>query len=262
MAAGDVPAVTNSTAEWLRAMHHGPRPLVLPNAWDPASARAFAEAGFAALATSSAAVAITLGYADGQTPGAEMLAAAARIARSVEVPVTADIEDGYGLAPAELADRLVAAGLVGCNLEDSDPASRTLRDPAAQADYLAAVRQAAGSSLVINARVDVFVRPLPDGADAVAEAVRRAHAYLAAGADCVYPIIAPRASIARLVTEIGGPVNAMSRPGGPTVADLTQAGVARITFGSGLHTRAMAAVRALAGDLAAETGADSGPAQR
>lgn len=254
--------MTTSAAEWLRALHHGPRPLILPNVWDPASARAFAEAGFAALATSSAAVAITLGSADGQASGAEMLAAAARIARSVEVPVTADIEDGYGLAPAELVGRLLEAGIVGCNLEDSDPASRTLRDPAAQSDYLAAVRQAAGPALVVNARVDVFVRPLHDGADAVAEAVRRATAYLAAGADCVYPIIAPPATIARLVTDIAGPVNAMSRPGGPTIAELAQAGVARITFGGGLHSRAMAAVHALAGELAAETGAGSGPAQR
>lgn len=252
--------MTTAAAEWLRALHHRPQPLILPNVWDPASARAFADAGFAALATSSAAVAITLGSEDGQAAGAEMLAASARIARSVEVPVTADIEDGYGLPPAELTERLLEAGLVGCNLEDSDPASRTLRDPAAQADYLAAVRQAAGSSLVINARVDVFIRPLHDGADAVAEAVRRATAYLAAGADCVYPIIAPPASIARLVTDIDGPVNAMSRPGGPTVAELAQAGIARITFGSGLHTQAMAAVQTMASELAAQTRA--GSAQR
>jgi 2-methylisocitrate lyase-like PEP mutase family enzyme len=243
-------------------MHSGPHPLVLPNVWDPASAREYAGAGFAALATSSAAVALTLGYTDGHTPGAEMLAAAARIAAAVDVPVTADIEDGYGLPPAELVGRLLDSGLIGCNLEDSDPASRALRDPAAQADYLAAVRQAAGPALVLNARVDVFVRPLPDGADAIGEAVRRARTYLAAGADCVYPILAPPDSIARLVAEIDGPVNAMSRPGGPTVADLAAAGVARITFGSGLHTRVMATVRVLADGLAAEISGWSGPAQR
>ena len=146
------PAAGCSAAERVRAMHHGPHPLVLPNVWDPASAREYAGAGFGALATSSAAVALTLGYTDGHTPGAEMLAAAARIAAAVDVPVTADIEDGYGLPPAELAGRLLDAGLVGCNLEDSDPAGRALRDPAAQADYLAAVRQAAGPALVINAQ--------------------------------------------------------------------------------------------------------------
>jgi 2-methylisocitrate lyase-like PEP mutase family enzyme len=233
-------------------MHHGPRPLVLPNAWDAASARSFAAAGFAAVATSSSAVAATLGYADGHTPGEEMLAAVTRIARSVQVPVTADIETGYGLSPAELAGRLLASGLVGCNLEDSDPVSRALRDPAEQADYLAAVRRAAGSGLVINARVDVFVRPLPGGVDAVEDAVLRARTYLAAGADCVYPILAPPATLARLVSDIGGPVNAMWRPDGPTLAELGRAGVARITFGSGLHTRVMRQVRDMASSVAAE----------
>ncbi len=147
-----------SAAERLRVLHHGPQPLVLPNVWDPVSARAFADAGFSALATSSSAVAATLGYRDGQTPGAEMLGAVARIARSVSVPVTADIEDGYGLAPAELAARLADAGVAGCNLEDSDPATGELTDPERQADFLAAVRAAAGPALVVNARVDVFVR--------------------------------------------------------------------------------------------------------
>jgi len=242
----------DSRAERLRAMHHGPRPLVLPNAWDAASARSFAAAGFGAVATSSGAVAATLGYADGHTPGAEMLAAVATIARSADVPVTADIETGYGLSPDELAGRLVGSGLAGCNLEDSDPVSRALRDPAEQADFLAAVRDAAGSALVINARVDVFVRPLPDGADPVEEAVLRARAYLAAGADCVYPIIAPPDSLPRLVSEIGGPVNAMWRPDGPSLAELARAGVARITFGSGLHASVMRHVRELAGQLAAQ----------
>jgi 2-methylisocitrate lyase-like PEP mutase family enzyme len=251
------PGMASTGAERLRAMHHGPQPLVLPNAWDAASARSFADAGFGALATSSGAVAATLGYADGHTPAEEMLAAVASIARSVDVPVTADIETGYGLAPAELVDRLVGSGLTGCNLEDSDPVSRALREPAAQADFLAAVRSAAGPALVLNARVDVFVRSLPDGVDAVDEAVRRARAYLAAGADCVYPIIAPPPSLPRLVSEIGGPVNAMCWPGGPALAELARFGAARITFGSGLHTRVMLQVREMAGQLAAEAGAVS-----
>ena len=147
----------------LRALHQAGRPLILPNVWDPVSARAFAEAGFSALATSSSAVAESLGYRDGQTPGAEMLAAVSRIARSVSVPVTADIENGYGLPPAELAARLAEAGVAGCNLEDSDPVTGTLADPARQADYLAAVRAAAGPALVVNARVDVYVRAADPG---------------------------------------------------------------------------------------------------
>jgi 2-methylisocitrate lyase-like PEP mutase family enzyme len=240
----------------LRAMHHGPRPLVLPNVWDAASARTYAEAGFAALATSSGAVAATLGYADGQTPGELMLDAVARIARSVEVPVTADIETGYGLAPAELAERLLEAGICGCNLEDSDPASRKLADPGRQADYLAAVRAAAGAELVINARVDVFIRRgSGSGDDAIAAAVDRANAYLAAGADCTYPIIAPVRALPALVREIGGPVNAMHRPGGPSLAKLAELGVARITFGGSLHAVVGERVRELADGLAAEQAA-------
>jgi 2-methylisocitrate lyase-like PEP mutase family enzyme len=247
------PGAGPTGAERLRAMHHGPQLLVLPNAWDPVSARAYAGAGFEALATSSAAVALTIGYADGQTPGAAMLEAVARIAASVEVPVTADLEAGYGLPPAELVDRLLAAGVVGCNLEDSDPATRELGDPARQADFLAAVRAAAGPALVINARVDVFVRPGPrDDGSAVSAAVQRANAYLAAGADCAYPIIAPPEALPALVREINGPVNAMHRPGGPTLAELAAIGVARVSFGSTLHAQIAERIRENATSLAAE----------
>jgi 2-methylisocitrate lyase-like PEP mutase family enzyme len=234
-----VSALTTA-ARRFRAAHHGPRPLVLPNVWDCASARVFAGAGFGALATSSGAVAATLGYADGQhTPAAEMFAAIARIASCVDVPVTADIEAGYGLAPAELAGRLAEAGAVGCNLEDSDPVSRDLADPGRQAGFLAAVREAAGEALVLNARVDVFVRPRPPGAgDAATEAAERGRRYLAAGADCCYPILAPATVLPGLVAGVGGPVNAMCHPGSPSLAELAAAGVARITFGSSLHQRA------------------------
>jgi 2-methylisocitrate lyase-like PEP mutase family enzyme len=273
------PAMTTNTAR-LRALHSGPQPLILPNVWDPVSARAFAEAGFAALATSSSAVAATLGYRDGATPAGEMFAAVARIARSVGVPVTADIENGYGLAPAELVRRLTDCGIVGCNMEDSDPVTRTLIDPDRQAGYLAAVRAAAGPDLVINARVDVYVRPPAagagvagagahelgeggegdgaEGADPVADAaVARARAYLAAGADCTYPILAPPQALAGLVRRIGGPVNAMYRPGGPALAELAALGVARITFGGGLHARVAHHVQDMAGALAAEAGQQS-----
>jgi 2-methylisocitrate lyase-like PEP mutase family enzyme len=262
-----VPASTSAMR--LRAMHAGPHPLILPNVWDPVSARAFAEVGFAALATSSSAVAATLGYSDGQTPADEMFAAIARIAGSVSVPVTADIESGYGLAPAGLVHRLADCGVVGCNLEDSDPATRTLVEPERQAAYLAAVRAAAGPELVINARVDVYVRPAA-GRDAAAAvvaaddaAVARANAYLAAGADCAYPILAPPQALAGLVQRIRGPVNAMFRPGGPSLAELAALGVARITFGGGLHARVAQEMQAMAAALATEAAAGSGllPAQ-
>ncbi len=248
---------TAGKAAQLLALHHQPRPVVLPNVWDCATAEAFAKAGFPALATSSGALAAALGYADGeQTPAAEMFAAIGRIARCVDVPVTADVEAGYGLAAAELAAALAEAGAAGCNLEDSNPATRSLTDPASQADYLAAVRDAAGPGLVINARVDVFIRRRPASAagDAVSAAIERASAYLKAGADCVYPIIAPVDALPRLVAGIDGPVNAMSMPRGPSVAELTSIGVARITFGSSLHGQAMAAVAKLARALAAQSG--------
>jgi 2-methylisocitrate lyase-like PEP mutase family enzyme len=245
-------------AQRLREMHGGPQPLILPNVWDPVSARAYADAGFAALATSSSAVAATLGYRDGETPGAEMLAAVARIARSVAVPVTADIENGYGLTPAELVATLAECGVVGCNLEDSDPARRALTDPDRQADFLAAVRAEAGQDLVINARVDVFIRPPAGAAGAdqaglVEAAVDRASRYRAAGADCSYPILAPEAALSDLVRRIPGPVNAMYLHG-LTLAELAAMGVARISFGGGLHHEAETALRTSATALASTAG--------
>jgi 2-methylisocitrate lyase-like PEP mutase family enzyme len=217
-------------AEQFRAMHHGPTPLVLPNAWDPVSARVMAEAGFRAIATSSGAVARVLGYDDGQlTPAAEMFEAVARIVRAVDVPVTADMEAGYGLDPKEFAERLLETGAVGCNLEDS--VDRKLVDIQQQADYLGAVRAIAGADLVINARVDNFVR-----AGEVADAIARGRAYRRAGADCVYPIMAPLDVLQHLVDEIGGPINAHASPNGPTAADLLTAGATRISYGTSLHT--------------------------
>lgn len=216
---------------------------VLPNVWDAVSARAFAGAGYPALATSSSAVAATLGYEDGEkTPVDEMFAAITRITRAVDVPVTADIEAGYGLAPGELVERLRGAGASGCNLEDSDPATGALVDPSEQAVRLAAVRAAAGPSLVINARIDVFRR----SGGSVREAVRRGRTYVEAGADCVYPILAPPDTLRELAAGIGGPINALYVPGGPSPARLMELGATRITFGGGLHRQIAAAVSALA----------------
>lgn len=180
------------TASDLRALHLSRTPgdpLVLPGPWDAASARVLADAGFPALATPSAGVAASLGYEDGATPAAEMFAAVARIARAVSVPVSADIEAGYGLAPRELVERLLTAGAVGCNLEDT--VDGVLVDAGWQADRLAGVRAAAGDELFVNARVDTYVTGVPEGVDQEAETVRRALLYVAAGADGVYPIMAP-----------------------------------------------------------------------
>ncbi|MEU8385462.1 isocitrate lyase/phosphoenolpyruvate mutase family protein [Streptosporangium sp. NPDC048865] len=224
----------------LRALHVPGRPLVVPNVWDAASARAVEAAGFPVIATGSAAIAPVLGYDDGEeTPVEEMLAAIARISRSVGLPVTADMERGYGLEPAELVERLVAAGASGCNLEDSDPRTEVMVDAGEQAAYLRAVRDAAtaaGADLVINARVDTYMNGTGDAEERLAESVRRGRRYLEAGADCVYPIFASEAGAVRALVEgIGGPVNILFRPGTPSLGELASLGVARVSFGHGLH---------------------------
>lgn len=241
-----------TAAATLRALHHGRTPddpLILPNPWDAAGARAFADAGFPALATPSKGVSLSLGYPDGALPPGEMFAAVARIARAVDVPVTADVEDGYGLAPAELVARLLDTGAVGCNLEDTDRITGELKDPHAHADWLAAVRAEAGDALVVNARIDTFLRKVPDAARA---ALERARLYAAAGADCVYPIFAPVEHLAEIGAAAGLPVNALALPGGPSPRELGQLGASRVTFGPGQYLRTMAAVADIAKELRGE----------
>src|SRR3989449_2461117 len=221
----------------LRALHIPGTPLVLPNAWDAASARAVVAGGFPVVATTSGGVAEALGYEDGErAPAAEMFAAAARIARSVDVPVSVDAESGYGLPPDELVATLLDAGVAGCNLEDTDHKSGGLNQRDRYADRLAAIRRAATAQaygLVINARVDVFLadhgaRP----AEHLDEGIARARAYLDAGADCAYPIfLHDERTIAKFVEAAGGPVNILAWQG-PPVSRLAELGVARVRYGS------------------------------
>ena len=220
------------TATRLRALHVPGDPLVLPNAWDADTARLVEEAGFPAVATSSVAVAAALGYPDGErAPAEEMFAAATRIARAVSVPVTVDAESGYGLAPREFVERLLATGAVGCNLEDTDHAAGALRPVAEQADRLAAVREAAGDALVVNARIDVFLRA-EDARSVLPEAIARARAYLDAGADCVYPILLRSPGVLAEFVEAVRPAAVNGNPLPDT--DLAGLGVARISLGAGL----------------------------
>jgi 2-methylisocitrate lyase-like PEP mutase family enzyme len=229
----------------LRSLHVPGTPLVLPNIWDVASAQAVVAAGFPVVATTSGGVAAALGFEDEQdAPVEEMLAAATRIARSVAVPVTIDFEAGYGLTPVEVVDRLLAAGAAGCNLEDTDHSAGGLVDIGSHAAWLTGIRGAASArdyGLVINARVDVFIgtthQERPELFD---DAVARARAYIAAGADCVYPIVLHEANvIQRFVAAAGVPVNIFQVPPAPSNADLAAMGVARISYGSSIHRESM-----------------------
>jgi 2-methylisocitrate lyase-like PEP mutase family enzyme len=240
-----------SRCELLRSLHRPGEPLLLPNAWDAATAKAVVEAGFPVVATTSWGVAESLGYEDDEkAPPGEMLAAAARIVRSVEVPVTVDAEAGYGMEPSELVGALRDAGAAGCNLEETAHPDTALRDPGRHAEWLREVRQAAdddGYPLVINARVDVFLwpyvaDPAPGAQEAlVGEALRRAAAYLEAGADCVYPICLWEAEpLRRFMAEFAGPVNLTRMPEGPAPAELAALGAARVSWALFLYWDAMA----------------------
>jgi 2-methylisocitrate lyase-like PEP mutase family enzyme len=225
----------------LRELHHAGEMPVLPNVWDAASATIVAEAGFPVVATASATISAMLGYPDGEgAPWQEMFAAAGRVARAVPVPVTVDAEAGYGMEPRELAGRLLEIGAAGCNLEDTGHLAGGLVDAAVHAERLAAIRAAAddaGVPILINARADTFLPAsgVPEE-ERVAEAVRRGGLYLAAGADCIYPIgVSDEKDIATLVAGLPGPVNANTRPAGPDLAKLRELGVARVSYGPRLY---------------------------
>jgi 2-methylisocitrate lyase-like PEP mutase family enzyme len=202
------------------------------------------------VATTSWGVAASLGYDDAeQAPADEMLAAAARIARSVDVPVTVDAEAGYRMQPDELVAALHDVGAAGCNLEDTEWPGGSLRDLDRQAEWLAAVREAAsgaGYPLVINARVDAFFHSFLADEDGpqegfVDEAARRANAYLDAGVDCVYPIcLWELKPLRRFMSEVPGPVNITREPTAPSIAELSALGVARVSWGPLLQWDAMA----------------------
>jgi 2-methylisocitrate lyase-like PEP mutase family enzyme len=238
-------------AELLRSLHGGPEPLVLPNGWDVASAIAVERAGAKAVATTSSGVAATFGYPDGEAISApEMLGLVARMAEAISVPLTADLEGGYGLPAADLVAGMVDAGAVGLNLEDTDRAGGGLLAAVDQAARIAAVRRAAddaGIPIVINARVDAFLRGQGSAEQLLDDAIARARAYLAAGADCVYPITLDDAdAIGHFVREVEGPVNILLRPGSPSLRELGALGVRRVSVGGGLWRHAMRTVEEVA----------------
>jgi 2-methylisocitrate lyase-like PEP mutase family enzyme len=239
------------------ARHHARPVLLLPNVWDAMSARIFSTAGFTALATTSGGVAWALGYPDGErAPWPEVVAATARIVRTAQVAVTADVEAGYGATPAEVGAhvaRIIQTGVVGINLEDGlDGSIRTIGDATAR---LRSARRAAdeeGVPIVLNARCDVYHLQQGEEETRFAATVERCKAYLAAGADCVYPfgLRDPR-TIAALVEAVDAPVNVTGRPGMPDSAALGRMGVARITIASAPTLVVMSAIQKLAVELQA-----------
>jgi 2-methylisocitrate lyase-like PEP mutase family enzyme len=233
------------------------RILVLPNAWDAMSARVVEEAGARAIATTSAGIAWALGYPDGQKiPRDAMLRQVALIARAVRVPVTADVESGYGATPedaAETARGVIDAGAVGLNLEDAPgPDGAPVADAHRHAERIAAVRAAAreaGVALFVNARTDIYVRKVGDEGARLDETVRRARLYVEAGADGVFVPLAPNDVIGRLAAAIDAPLNVIAGPGSPTIAELQALGVARASLGPGLARSVMAHVRRAAAEV-------------
>jgi 2-methylisocitrate lyase-like PEP mutase family enzyme len=242
-------------AEALRALHREGDPVVLVNAWDAVSARLVERAGFPAVATTSAGIAFSEGYPDGERiPPARMLERVARICAAVRVPVTADMEAGYGDSPDALARTvtgMLEAGAVGLNLEDFGDAG--LASVESQVAKIEAVRSAAaraGVPVVLNARTDVFLAKVGPESGRLEEAVRRGLAYRSAGADCVFvPGVTDGATIGALVRRLGCPVNVLAKAEAPAIAELAKLGVARVSLGSGPMRAAMTVVSRLAEEV-------------
>jgi 2-methylisocitrate lyase-like PEP mutase family enzyme len=253
-------------AEKFRKLHHGPRMLLLPNAWDVASARILEECGHPAIATTSAGIAYSLGYPDGQRISRdEMLEMVARIARAVRIPVTADLEAGYGTTVNEMAETVKAAieaGAIGMNFEDVTGDDESSQVPLSlQVEKIHAIRETAASlgvPFVLNARTDVYLMPIGPEATRFERTVERLRAYRKAGADCLFaPGVYDRDTIAKLVKAVDGPLNILANPACPPVAEMEKIGVARVSAGSGIMRAAMGAVQRIAKEMFEARSCDS-----
>ena len=236
------------------ALHSGDAILLLPNAWDAASARIFEDAGFAAVATSSAGMAYSLGYADGEaTPAAEMIAAVARIVRAVDVPVSADIEAGYSADIARLREVVAAVrdtGAVGINLEDWDVTTGAPFPLEIARARVAAAKESARDAIFVNARTDLYLHSVGEPSTRLSATLERLQAFVAAGADGVFvPGISDAVSISALVSAVSAPLNILAGPGTPPLDELQALGVRRVSVGGWPMRRIMTATRALARDL-------------
>jgi 2-methylisocitrate lyase-like PEP mutase family enzyme len=253
-----VPPSSKAKADLFRKLHDRKRLLVLPNAWDVASARIFEEAGFPALATTSAGIAYSLGYSDRERISREeMTSAVRRIVEAVRTPVSADVEAGYGGRTSDVVetiDAMIEAGAIGVNLEDATHnRKKALFDVAVQEDRLHAARTAAkkaGVPIVINARTDVFLLSVGSEAERLDEVLLRANTYHRAGADCIFvPGVSDRSVLEALVAGIPCPLNILAGPGTPPVAVLRKIGVARLSLGSGPIRAALGLTRRIAKEL-------------
>ncbi len=245
-------------AEQFRKLHHGPQMLVLANAWDVVSARILEECGHPAIATSSAAVAFSRGYPDGQRiPRDEMLDVVARIAHAVHVPVTADLEAGYGTTVKDMAETVKAAidaGAIGMNLEDvTGDDESSLVHTALQAEKIRAIHATAkslGVPFVLNARTDIYLMPIGEEATRLERTVERLRAYRDAGADCLFaPGVQERETIAKLVKAVAAPLNILMTPQCPSLAELEKMGVARVSAGSAVMRAALRVVRRIGKEM-------------
>jgi 2-methylisocitrate lyase-like PEP mutase family enzyme len=245
-------------AETFRALHHASDPLLLVNVWDVASARIIEQAGFPAVATTSAGIAFAEGFPDGEHIAPDrMFARIAQIARAVRVPVTADVEAGYGETPErafQTAENVISAGAIGMNFEDAtgEPA-RPLADLPLQLERIRAVREAAAKfdvGLVLNARTDVYLLQVGEPGTRYDETVRRLSAFRDAGADCAFaPGLRDPETISRLVKDLHYPLNILAVPGAPSVAELADLGVKRISLGSGPMRASLGVLQRLADEV-------------
>jgi 2-methylisocitrate lyase-like PEP mutase family enzyme len=250
-----------SKSRLLLNLHAGPGPVLLVNAWDIASARIVEDAGFPAIATTSAGIAFAQGFPDGEEiPPSRMFARIREIAEAVNVPVTADVEAGYGDTPdraAQTARDVMRSGAVGMNFEDAtgDP-SHPLADLALHLERIRAIRETADNDdggLVLNARTDAYLLEVGEASQRYDECVRRLAAYRDAGADCVFvPGLVDRATIGRLVADVKCPLNILAVPGAPSVPELSALGVRRISLGSGPMRAALGSLRRLAEEVRRE----------
>jgi len=245
-------------AEQFRKLHHGSRMLLLPNAWDVASARILEDCGHLAIATTSAGIAYSLGYPDGQRISrGEMLEIVGRIAGAVRIPVTADLEAGYGTTVKDMAETVKAAieaGAIGMNLEDvtGDDERSEVAIPL-QAEKIRVIRETAASlsvPFVLNARTDVYLMPIGPEPTRFERTVERLRAYRDAGADCLFaPGLYDRDTIAKLVKAVEAPLNILANPACPPLAELEKIGVARVSAGSGIMRAAMGVVQRIGKEM-------------